>query len=154
MTINLFVLRCKRQAIRNYVIWQELHRLVKNIYRISEKCPSKGYCFLLNDSTSDKDEILNDIVKLIEYFCATSLPHNIFCTKGNSDDGNGNVVKVFVFPRGNMQDIKEFSSFNIAFCELSGYIPTGSKFTLTTYIILKLMMTPILFFSISRYRNF
>lgn len=101
---------------------------MKNIFRISEKYPSKGYCFLLNESTNDKDEILDDIAKLIEYFCATSLPHNIFCTKGNSsNDGYGNVVKVFVFPRGNMHEVKEFSSFNIAFCELSGYIPTGSK---------------------------
>lgn len=109
---------------------------MKNVYRISKKCPSKGYCFLLyNESTSNNDEILNDIVKLIEYFCANSLPHNIFCTKENSEKDNGNVVKVFVFPRRNVEDVKEFGSFNIAFCELSGYIPTGSKLTTHTHFV-------------------
>lgn len=77
-----------------------------------------------------KEEILDDIAKLIEYFCAKCLPHNIFCTKENSKDDNGNVVKVFVFPRDKMEDVKEFNSFNIAFCELSGYIPIGSKYTI------------------------
>ncbi|KAJ6638106.1 GDP-D-glucose phosphorylase 1 [Pseudolycoriella hygida] len=103
----------------------EFYRLVKHIYRITDKYPSKGYCFLLTESTSDKDEIINDIAKLIEYFCAASLSHNIYCTKEDSKDGNGSVVKIFVFPRANIQGIKEFSSFNVAFCELSGYIPIG-----------------------------
>lgn len=142
-------IHCCRQAKLNCVIWQELHRLVKNIYRISEKYPSKGYCFLFNESTCDKEEILNDIAKLIEYFCATSLPHNIFCTNGNSNDGN--VVKVFVFPRGNMAEVKEFSSFNVAFCELSGYIPTGSKL----HSIFQLgWHHSWIHFSIFRYRKF
>lgn len=87
---------------------------------------------------NDKEEILDAIAKLIEYFCSECIPHNVFCTKGNSIDGNGNVVKVFVFPRDKMADVKEFTSFNIGFCEFNGYIPTGSKL----HSILA-MMTPI-----------
>lgn len=69
---------------------------------------------------TDKENkgILNDIVKLIEYFGANHLTY--FCTKGNSNQCNGNVVKV-LFSHGVMSKRLKcslFSSFNIAFCEL------------------------------------
>lgn len=64
--------------------------------------------------------------KLVEYCCQKTIPHNLFFTKSQSAVG----VRVFFFPRmlGNFGAEKLYTSFlNVAFCELSGYIPIGDE---------------------------
>lgn len=82
-----------------------------------------GYCFLVQNCTKT-DEVCSDVMVLVEFFCQNQIPHNLFISYEKTD--NSEIIKIFVYPREEMCTAKEFSSFNIAFCELSGYVPVGS----------------------------
>lgn len=63
--------------------------------------------------------------KLVDYCCQKTIPHNIFFTRSRTDE-----LRVFFFPRtlGNFGAEKLYTSFlNVAFCELSGYVPIGDE---------------------------
>lgn len=63
--------------------------------------------------------------KLVDYCCEKTIPHNIFFTKSHTGE-----LRVFFFPRtlGNFGALKLYTSFlNVAFCELSGYVPIGDE---------------------------
>lgn len=65
-------------------------------------------------------------MKLVDYCCRKTIPHNMFFTKSRASDD----IRVFFFPRtmGNFGADKLYTSFlNVAFCELSGYIPIGDE---------------------------
>lgn len=117
--------------------------MIKNLFEIDELYPAIGFCFPLTN-INELNDISDDIFKLIQFLCNNNIPHNLFITYGkqnanviagggdtigNDDDNNRNneIIKIFIYPRENACKIKTFHSFNIAFCELSGYIPVGSK---------------------------
>lgn len=97
--------------------------MIGNVYKLDEKYPAQGLCFPLIDYMN-KNAITDDLMKLIRYFCDKIIPHNVFLTMGNHE--NREILKIFVFPRNHMSN-KQINSFNAAFCELSGYVPVGSK---------------------------
>lgn len=66
-------------------------------------------------------EKLHEIVK---YCCEKVIPHNLTLTKSRDLKD----IRIFFFPRflSNFGANKVFSShLNVAFCEMSGYIPVG-----------------------------
>lgn len=94
----------------------------KNVYKIHENFGIPGYCFPIFDKTK-ADLVLIDIFKLIDFFLKENIPHNIFFSLGSY---NGiEALRIYVFPRENLHEVKD-TNFNIAFCELSGYVPVGS----------------------------
>lgn len=65
-------------------------------------------------------------MRLVDYCCKKTIPHNMFFTRSKASDD----IRVFFFPRtlGNFGADKLYTSFlNVAFCELSGYIPIGDE---------------------------
>lgn len=79
----------------------------------------------------DKGVVASKVTKIVEYFFLKSIPHSIFWTFGTHS--NQNIVKVFIFPRYKLTD-KLSSSFNAAFCELTGFVPIGGM-TLNGFFI-------------------
>lgn len=109
--------------------FQVIHHLTKNIYELDKDCPVNGYCFPIEEA--ENDDICNDVSKLVQYFCANNIPHNLFFSLG---DFNGKeIVKIFVFPRSLMCDVKEFTNFNAACCEVAGFVPVGRKWILLKF---------------------
>lgn len=109
---------------------QEIHHIAGNIFKLDDRYPTFGFCFPVLRH-SDNVRITNDVHKLIEYFCANAIPHNLLWTLGrrsdvDDDDENNEIVKIFVFPREKMAD-KHGSKYNVACCELSGFLSVGGK---------------------------
>lgn len=76
---------------------------------------------IANDSKSDAEKLQ----KLVQYCCEKTIPHNFFFTKSHNGE-----LRAFFYPRtmGNFGAHKMYSNFlNVAFCELSGYIPIGDE---------------------------
>jgi hypothetical protein len=64
--------------------------------------------------------------KLINFCCDKNIPHNLMFTRTSSSEE----IRVFIFPheKTNFGADKVFTShLNIAFCELSGFIPIGDE---------------------------
>lgn len=75
----------------------------------------------MNDTKTDALKLH----KLVEYCCEKTIPHNIFFTRSKTNE-----LRVFFFPRtlGNFGADKLYTTLlNVAFCELSGYIPIGDE---------------------------
>lgn len=114
---------------------QELVHLVDNFYKIDyEKSSINGFCMILKDIKSDVEKLH----KLVQYCCDKVIPHNFFFTKSR----DMKEIRVFFFPRylNNFNACKVFSThLNVAFCELSGFVPIGDDelyATITeTYIV-------------------
>lgn len=70
--------------------------------------------------------VANKVMKIVDYFCAASIPHNMFWTFGTH--AGQSALKIFVFPRSQAAD-KNKITFNVGFCELSGYAPVGGGFS-------------------------
>lgn len=67
-------------------------------------------------------------MRLIGFLCKREIAHNILITRGVWPESESNEARVFVFPRLDKSGDKHFGSFNVAFCELAGFVPVGSKF--------------------------
>ena len=93
-----------------------------NIYKLDIKYPARGFCFVLQKGDRNVEEMSNNAFRLVNYLCQNAIPHNIFVTFDNSYN-----LRIYVFPRERKFEEKELSGFNIAFCELSGFVPVGSK---------------------------
>lgn len=95
---------------------------MSNLHKIEDaNFPVKGFCLISNDVKNDAIKLH----KLVEYCCQKTIPHNMFFTKSPANE-----LRVFFYPRtlGNFGADKIYSSFlNVAFCELSGYIPIGDE---------------------------
>lgn len=81
----------------------------------------KAFCLISNDVKTDALKLH----KLVELCCDKTVPHNMFFTKSQTNE-----LRVFFYPRtlGNFGALKLYTSFlNVAFCELSGYVPIGDK---------------------------
>lgn len=92
-----------------------------NLYGLN--FPTFGFCLPVF-RWSDKERIATMVHKIVELFCIKSVPHNIFWTWGTHHDQH--LVKIFIFPRSRFAD-KVQSAFNVAFCELVGYVPVGGE---------------------------
>lgn len=82
----------------------------------------KFICFKINQNNFD--EIIRKMYCFIEWLNENSIPHNIHFLK---DFENINYLKVFVFARKMATAIKTFGQPNLAFLELSGYVPVGNQ---------------------------
>ncbi|KAG5673930.1 hypothetical protein PVAND_003931 [Polypedilum vanderplanki] len=104
-----------------YVEDVELVQLVDNFYRIdNKKYPIEGFCMILRDVKNDVEKLY----KVVQYCCDKVIPHNIFFTKSR----DAKEIRIFFFPRqlNNFGENKIYSThLNVAFCELSGFIPIG-----------------------------
>lgn len=101
---------------------QEITKISDNIYTID--FPAFAICLPVFQ-WSDRCIVAGNLMKIVEYFCKNSIPHNIFWTLG-THNSERNLVKIFIFPRANLSD-KHLATFNIAFCELAGFVPVGGK---------------------------
>lgn len=113
---------------------QAISPISNGIYRMDD--PVFAFCLPIFQWI-DKEVVASNLAKIVEYFCQKSIPHSIFWTFGTHS--NKNLVKIFIFPRYKLTD-KISSSFNAAFCELTGFVPIGGMklngFTMS-YIVFK-----------------
>lgn len=99
--------------------------MIGNVYRLGTDFPVISFCFMIQPNNDvSTNSISSDIIKMVEYFCDNGIPHNLFWTF--APYGDRQVIKIFVYPRAHMTD-KISSEFNLAFCELSGYVSTGGR---------------------------
>lgn len=100
------------------------------LYRIqSNGCPITGFCYRITDPNHIASEVAN-ICKLVDYMCRHNVPHNLFLTFENIAEESHvapTVLRCFVWPRDKLRANKEVAPMNVAFCELSGYVPVGCK---------------------------
>lgn len=104
-----------------------------NLYGLN--CPSFAFCVPVFH-WSDKERIAKLIHKIVELFCEKAIPHNLFWTWGTHRDQH--LVKIFIFPRSRFTD-KTQREFNIAFCELVGYVPVGGEFEMLRFTFVYLI---------------
>lgn len=99
-----------------------------NIYRLSDKMPTEAICFIFT-KTTDAEALSAQILKLFNFIiwlCEHDIPHNLFLTP-NRNESLGNVLKVFVFCRKSFCYVKDLNTYNIGFCEVSGYVTVGDE---------------------------
>lgn len=106
--------------------------MIGSVHRLSDEYPVQAYCFIIAN-TEETKATCADVYKLVSHLCDQNIPHNVFFT-GGTFNAASNVIRVFVFPRKNICESKQFVPFNIAFCELSGYVPVGSEYRKTAGI--------------------
>ncbi|CRK95274.1 CLUMA_CG008699, isoform A [Clunio marinus] len=106
-----------------WIEFVELKNVASNLFKINDsKFPVKGFCMIAKETKSDAEKLS----RIIEYCCANKVPHNMFFTKSRMSDD----IRIFFYPRmlGNFGAEKVYTSLlNVAFCELSGYIPIGDE---------------------------
>lgn len=104
------------------IIFQPLIQVAGNLHKVDyEKFPISAFCVLLNDNKTDALKLH----KLIEICCDKNIPHNLLLTKRKTAE-----IGVFIFPHAKSNfgvDKVSSSHLNIAFCELSGFIPIGDE---------------------------
>lgn len=93
---------------------------------LDESYPAHAYCFHI-PTIDAVAHIADDVYRIIEYFWANIVPHNLFWTFGVTTDGRRQTMKIFIFPRMEMHDKTSVASMNVAFCELSGYVVVGGE---------------------------
>ncbi|XP_037939358.1 GDP-D-glucose phosphorylase 1 isoform X1 [Teleopsis dalmanni] len=96
------------------------------IYRLHPHMPTEAICFVVDKSDSEilLDVKIKQIYDFVMWLCENNFPHNIFMTKCINSI---NKLKIFIYYRQEFCVIKDLSYYNIAFCELSGYVPVGDK---------------------------
>ncbi|EDS42476.1 D330012F22Rik protein [Culex quinquefasciatus] len=102
---------------RLYVEDAPLTPLGNNLYRLDD-CPAKAYCFQLEDPSSAPNFIAL-IYRAIELLLDAGIAHNLFFTWNSG----GTVLRALVYPRSRPCEYKQVLPLNVAFCELSGYVP-------------------------------
>lgn len=106
----------------NYFQFQDLENVAGILHKINDiRYPVPGYCILITNTCE-----ANTIQRLIDFCCQQNIPHNLFITRSK----NPSEIRVFLFPRlnSNFKLDKVFDNqLNVAFCELSGYIPIGDE---------------------------
>lgn len=100
--------------------------MIGDVFKL--KGPIRGY--FLNEIDL-KDEIFRSVMRILELLYAENIPHNLFFTYDSI--GCRQVVSVFIFPRHQMVEIKELTGYNVACCELAGYIQAGSEWFFILY---------------------
>lgn len=94
------------------------------LYRLDGCRPVDAFAFRLTaGDDDDAGELCADVMRLVRLLCDRDIPHNVLFTLG---DGVAERLRIVVFPKASASTAKEFSTFNVAFCELSGYVPLGN----------------------------
>lgn len=91
------------------------------VWRIASDRPTEAFVFRIDGDTR-VSPVSADVGRLIERLCDRNVPHNVLIA--NADAGE---QRVFVFARaahGSAQT-KDVAAFNVAVCELSGFVPLG-----------------------------
>lgn len=100
-----------------YVEGVELILITPGLFKLNPRSGINGFCVEIDDSGVDVK-----IFEMVQLFCSLNVPHNLFFTFG----GRNNRLRVFLYPRATVYETKESCPFNVAFCELSGYVPVGT----------------------------
>ncbi|XP_055617180.1 GDP-D-glucose phosphorylase 1 [Toxorhynchites rutilus septentrionalis] len=95
---------------------------VEKLYRLDWDHPAKAFVIVSQDFTSPQT-FANQIYKLIGVFLAHNIAHNLFLTWNRPET----VLRALVYPRLRPCVYKQASPFNVAFCELSGFVPLGNE---------------------------
>lgn len=85
--------------------------------------PTEAICFIIDNDNNKL--IVKSIYELLEFLCKQNIPHNIFITPDRAHEFKR--LKLFIYARENHCNIKDLTALNLAFCELSGYIPVGGR---------------------------
>ncbi|XP_026479599.1 GDP-D-glucose phosphorylase 1 [Ctenocephalides felis] len=100
--------------------------LCENIYELVNY-PAHGFCLEVK-SKSEISNVCSTFDTIIKLLIDLNIPHNIFMTFGKTlnETCKSNALRILIFPRKDSFGCKLSLSFNLAFCELSGYIPVGN----------------------------
>lgn len=97
--------------------------LASAVHRIDDQFgPVDGLAFRVAHTDSPVT-VAEHVMRLVNALCERQIPHNIFFTIAEQDDS---IIRIFVFPKEHHSATKEFSTFNVAACELSGYVTIGN----------------------------
>lgn len=96
------------------------------IYRLSDKMPTEAICYIFNKTNNEEalNAQLQQLFNFIIWLCDHDIPHNLFLTS-NRNESLGDILKVFVFCRKSFCYVKNLNTYNIGFCEVSGYVAVG-----------------------------
>lgn len=106
---------------------QKLNHLIGNLY-VSD-CTIRSYCLRLEDNVED---LVIKAERIIKYMCDNNVPHNVFMSFESvpNDHDTCTTLRFFIYPRARLHANKAVAPFNVAFCELSGFVPVGCKFAI------------------------
>ncbi|GAB0090488.1 FERM domain [Sergentomyia squamirostris] len=109
-----------------YVDSAPLNELTSSLYILEDKYPTCGLCVIVREFDC-LQQVSAKVFQLVNFLCKRNIPHNIFITNGSFKGTS--CQRILIFPRDNryLLNEKKLSGFNIAFCELSSYVPVGSK---------------------------
>ncbi|EAT36557.1 AAEL011367-PA [Aedes aegypti] len=112
-----FMLMCHKL----YVEDAPLTALGEDLYLL-ENQPARAYCFL-HKSGEPPAQLTNRIFRLIRILLSQNIAHNLFITWNGSRD----TVRALIYTRLKPCENKQVSPFNVAFSELSGFVPLGDE---------------------------
>ncbi|KAJ0172653.1 hypothetical protein K1T71_011792 [Dendrolimus kikuchii] len=103
----------------------DVQHIKGNLYKI-DKYPVPAFCFEVQKETCNTTT--REIFMLLKYFLDHSIAHNILITnKRSSGKFDKDVARVFIWVRKSTSGVKNFTAFNVAVCELSGWFPIFSE---------------------------
>ncbi|XP_037916842.1 GDP-D-glucose phosphorylase 1-like isoform X2 [Hermetia illucens] len=105
----------------------ELTKIRSGIYCFNQEYEIKAFCFLLRRLSDDEheSEVAEKVYKLVRYMIDNGIPHNLFFTLAKHKEER--VMRIIVYPRDKMCALKSTTDLNIAFCELSGFLPLSNE---------------------------
>ncbi|XP_065090405.1 GDP-D-glucose phosphorylase 1-like [Ochlerotatus camptorhynchus] len=95
--------------------------LAHHLFRLDDH-PARAYCFLLQPNTPPT-HFAQRIYRLITILLSGNIAHNLLLTWNGSRD----TLRALIYPRLRPCENKQVSPFNVAFCELSGFVPLGDE---------------------------
>lgn len=102
---------------------QKLTNLVENLYMTADHI--KGFCIRV---VADNLAVAaSKAQKLIHFMCQHNVPHNVFICFEQQPNQPSTCLRLFIFPRAHLHENKAAAPFNVAFCEIAGYVPVGCK---------------------------
>nr|XP_029736233.1 GDP-D-glucose phosphorylase 1-like [Aedes albopictus] len=113
-----FMLMCHKLYVEDApltALSEDLHLL--------EKHPARAYCFLYNPTNEPPTPFTDRIFHLVTILLSQNIAHNLFVTW----NGPGDTVRALVYTRLQPCENKQVSPFNVAFSELSGFVPLGDE---------------------------
>lgn len=84
--------------------------------------PARAYCFL-HKPTEPVSHFTNLIFRLVSVLLSRHIAHNVFFTWNGSRD----TVRAMIYTRLKPCENKQVSPFNVAFGEMSGFVPLGDE---------------------------
>lgn len=85
-----------------------------------------AFCFEVHKETYSIT--VEEINKLLKFLLDNSIAHNILITNKKTATGfHKYMANVFIWPRKSTSGTKNYTAFNVAVCELSGWFPIFSE---------------------------